>query len=67
MRRAVSGENVAEEPAEIDGEEGSGAIQLSSDRYVEMSAQEQVVLTRVGQRLRQADLIVRVPNHRSRR
>jgi DNA gyrase subunit A len=45
MRRAVSGDNVAEEPAETDGEEATGAIQLSSERYVEMSAQEQVVLT----------------------
>ena len=50
MRRAVAGEAVngdavAEEPAEADTEEASGSIQLSSERYVEMSAQEQVVLT----------------------
>jgi DNA gyrase subunit A len=50
MRRAVAGEAVAgeavaEEAAEAEGEETSGAIQLSSERYVEMSAQEQVVLT----------------------
>jgi DNA gyrase subunit A len=55
MRRAVAGEVAAEEAPEadaeeaagaiIDSEEASGAIQLSSDRYVEMSAQEQVVLT----------------------
>ncbi|WP_213741838.1 DNA gyrase subunit A [Bradyrhizobium sp. dw_411] len=55
MRRAVAGEvvagdasagdAVAEEAAEADTEETSGSIQLSSDRYVEMSAQEQVVLT----------------------
>jgi DNA gyrase subunit A len=45
MRRAVAGEAVAEEAAEPDGEETSGAIQLGSERYVEMSAQEQVVLT----------------------
>jgi DNA gyrase subunit A len=45
MRRAVAGEAAAEEGAEAEAEETSGAIQLSSDRYVEMSAQEQVVLT----------------------
>jgi DNA gyrase subunit A len=55
MRRAVAGEVAAEEAPEadaeeaagaiVDSEEASGAIQLSSDRYVEMSAQEQVVLT----------------------
>src|SRR5262245_65730295 len=45
MRRAVSGETAAEEPMEADAEEASGAIQLSQERYVEMSAQEQVVLT----------------------
>jgi DNA gyrase subunit A len=45
MRRAVSGDAATEEPVESDGEEISGAIQLSSERYVEMSAQEQVVLT----------------------
>ncbi len=50
MRRAVAGdaangEAVAEEAPEADTEETSGSIQLSSERYVEMSAQEQVVLT----------------------
>jgi DNA gyrase subunit A len=50
MRRAVAGEAVAgetaaEQAAEADTEETSGSIQLSSERYVEMSAQEQVVLT----------------------
>jgi DNA gyrase subunit A len=44
MRRAVAGEAAAEEVAEAE-EETTGAIQLSSERYVEMSAQEQVVLT----------------------
>src|ERR1700675_490945 len=54
MRRAVAGEVAAEETPEadaeeaagalVDTEEDAGAIQLSSDRYVEMSAQEQVVL-----------------------
>jgi DNA gyrase subunit A len=46
MRRAVAGENAADETAaEVETEEISTAIQLSSERYVEMSAQEQVVLT----------------------
>ncbi|MDP3076717.1 DNA gyrase subunit A [Bradyrhizobium sp.] len=48
MRRAVAGEAAAEdgaETAETEAEETSGAIQLSSERYIEMSAQEQVVLT----------------------
>lgn len=45
MRRAVVGEGAAEETAEAESEETSSAIQLSPERYVEMSAQEQVVLT----------------------
>jgi DNA gyrase subunit A len=45
MRRAVAGETGSEEPVDAEGEETSGAIQLTSERYVEMSAQEQVVLT----------------------
>ncbi|HVX76551.1 MAG TPA: DNA gyrase subunit A [Bradyrhizobium sp.] len=47
MRRAVAGEGAAEEPAAADteAEETSGSFQLSQERYVEMSAQEQVVLT----------------------
>jgi DNA gyrase subunit A len=48
MRRAVAGEAVdaaAEEAADVEGEEISGAIQLSQERYAEMSAHEQVVLT----------------------
>jgi DNA gyrase subunit A len=45
MRRAVAGEVVTEEPAETEAEETTGAIQLSQERYIEMSAQEQVVLT----------------------
>jgi DNA gyrase subunit A len=46
MRRAVAGDGAAEEAAaEGESEEASTAIQLSSERYVEMSAQEQVVLT----------------------
>jgi DNA gyrase subunit A len=51
MRRAVAGEVAAEEDTEeaagaiADSEEAADSIQLSSERYVEMSAQEQVVLT----------------------
>jgi DNA gyrase subunit A len=46
MRRAVAGEAVTEEPAvDAEAEEASDSIQLSQERYVEMSAQEQVVLT----------------------
>jgi DNA gyrase subunit A len=45
MRRAVVGDAAAEDAAEADAEETASTIQLSSERYVEMSAQEQVVLT----------------------
>ncbi len=45
MRRAVSGDSTTDDQIESDTEETSGAIQLSSERYVEMSAHEQVVLT----------------------
>ncbi|MBR1120823.1 DNA gyrase subunit A [Bradyrhizobium lablabi] len=45
MRRAVAGEASAEEGIEAETEEASGAIQLSQERYAEMSALEQVVLT----------------------
>jgi DNA gyrase subunit A len=48
MRRAVAGEAteaLAEEPADAEAEETSGSLQLSQERYADMSAQEQVVLT----------------------
>ncbi|WP_298243637.1 DNA gyrase subunit A [uncultured Bradyrhizobium sp.] len=46
MRRAVAGEAAAEEaPADAEAEETSGSFQLPQERYVEMSAAEQVVLT----------------------
>ncbi|OAE98612.1 DNA gyrase subunit A [Bradyrhizobium centrolobii] len=46
MRRAVAGEGVVEETAaDAEAEEASGSFQLPQERYVEMSAQEQVVLT----------------------
>ena len=46
MRRAVAGES-AEETIEVDAEDGAsaGTQQLSTDRYAELSAAEQVVLT----------------------
>ena len=46
MRRAVAGEAAADEaPTDAEAEETSGSFQLPQERYVEMSAQEQVVLT----------------------
>jgi DNA gyrase subunit A len=45
MRRAVAGETASEEPIDAEGEESSGSLQLSQERYADMSAQEQVVLT----------------------
>ncbi|MGY8662920.1 DNA gyrase subunit A [Bradyrhizobium sp. UFLA05-109] len=45
MRRAVAGEGATDEAAEAETEETSGASELSQERYVEMSAAEQVVLT----------------------
>jgi DNA gyrase subunit A len=46
MRRAVAGDNgAAEEVAEADTEEVAGVVTLSQERYIEMSAAEQVVLT----------------------
>ena len=45
MRRAVAGETTADEPVDAEAEETSGPIQLSQERYAEMSALEQVVLT----------------------
>jgi DNA gyrase subunit A len=45
MRRAVAGEVAAEETTEVDVEEASASVQLSQNRYAEMSAAEQFVLT----------------------
>ncbi|MBR1127779.1 DNA gyrase subunit A [Bradyrhizobium iriomotense] len=46
MRRAVAGEAASEEAAvDAEAEETSGSFQLPQERYVEMSAAEQVVLT----------------------
>lgn len=44
MRRAVAGEMAPEENGEADAEEAA-AVQLSQDRYAQMSAAEQSVLT----------------------
>ncbi|GKQ51109.1 DNA gyrase subunit A [Bradyrhizobium sp. Ce-3] len=46
MRRAVAGEATVEEPTDAEGEEtANDTIQLSQERYAELSAAEQVVLT----------------------
>ena len=46
MRRAIAGEADGAEPVEIaDGEEVSSAVSLSQERYAELSAQEEVILT----------------------
>ncbi|WFU21025.1 DNA gyrase subunit A [Bradyrhizobium sp. CB1717] len=46
MRRAVAGEPTTEEPAvDTEAEETSGNFQLTQERYAEMSAAEQIVLT----------------------
>ena len=45
MRRAVAGESAAEETADAEAEETSGSFQLSQERYAELGAKEQVVLT----------------------
>src|ERR1700680_3638281 len=44
MRRAVAGEVGAEEPVDAEAEETSGSLQLSQERYADMSAQERVGL-----------------------
>lgn len=43
MRRAVAGE--IEQPTEADGEEPTDEVELGAERYAEMGAAEQVVLT----------------------
>ncbi|MGL5165246.1 MAG: DNA gyrase subunit A [Afipia sp.] len=45
LRRAVAGEATSEETSEADAEESSASVQLSQDRYAQMSAAEQFVLT----------------------
>ncbi|HEY0848375.1 MAG TPA: DNA gyrase subunit A [Bradyrhizobium sp.] len=45
MRRAMAGEGAEEASAEPEAEEASAGAQISQERYVEMSAAEQVVLT----------------------
>ncbi|EKS38084.1 DNA gyrase subunit A [Afipia broomeae] len=45
MRRAVAGEAAAEESGDSDTEETSATVQLSQERYAQMSAAEQFVLT----------------------
>ncbi len=45
MRRAVAGEAAVEEAVDADAEETSTSLQLGQDRYAQMSAAEQSVLT----------------------
>ena len=45
MRRAIAGDAVDEGTGEGDGEEGTSAAAVSPERYAEMSAAEQFVLT----------------------
>ena len=45
MRRAVAGDAAAEESGDSDAEETSATVQLSQERYAQMSAAEQFVLT----------------------
>ena len=67
VRRGGDGDG-EEEATRDDGEEaGSGAIELGEQRYVEMSAAEQFVLTISENGYRQAHVVVRVPHHRPRR
>jgi DNA gyrase subunit A len=64
MRRAMEGEDV--EAGDGD-EEGSADAGISQERYIEMSAAEQFILTLSEKRLRQALLCLRVPGDGSRR
>ena len=48
-------------------EAATGAIELGEQRYVEMSAAEQFVLTISEKGYRQAHVVLRVPDHRPRR
>jgi len=45
MRRAVAGETEPDVPVEADGEEAGEDVELGAERYAEMSAAEQIVLT----------------------
>lgn len=45
MRRAMAGEEVAEVEVEASDEEGGDAPILPNDRYIELSAQEEIILT----------------------
>ena len=57
----------AEEEAGTDSEDASGAIELGEQRYVEMSAQRAIRADHQRERLWQALVVVRVPDHRPRR
>ena len=68
MRRAVAGEAAAEEAAEAEAEEASSdAIQLSPGALCRDVGAGAGGADGVGQRLRQAHLVLRIPHHRPRR
>ena len=67
MRRAVAGETAAEEPVDAEGEESSGAIQLSLGALCRDVGAGAGRADGLRQRLRQAHLVLRVPHHRPRR
>ena len=67
MRRAVAGETGAEEPADAEGEETSGSLQLSPGTLCRDVGAGAGRAHRVRQRLRQAHLVLRIPHHRPRR
>ena len=67
MRRAVAGETGAEEPADAEGEETSGSLQLSPGALCRDVGAGAGGADRVRQRLRQAHLVLRVPHHGPRR
>ena len=67
MRRAVAGEAAAEEPAETEAEEATGAIELGAGALCRDVGAGAGRADDLRERLRQAHLVLRVPHHRPRR
>ena len=69
MRRAVTGEQMgADADASDDAEETEGAnFSLSQERYAQMSALEQCILTLSEKGYGKRTVVLRVPHHRTRR
>ena len=67
MSRAVRGEGEADATAEADDEEATNGGELSTGALRRDGRRRAVHPDRVGERLRQAHLVVRVPDHRPRR